>query len=122
MNRPSSPTPTQLNALRTWIESLPGVSSGPHRFGGLEYTVDRLEFMHFHGQTHLDIRLSKTDQAEVLASDKAEPHLFAPQAGWVTLRIKSGEDVSRAMEVIKLAYDHASSVVNDHQKRRAGTK
>ena len=113
-----SSTKADLDDLKAWISRLPRVSSGPHRFGGVEFRVDGLEFMHFHGPTHLDIRLSKTDQTQVLAAGKAERHLYAPEAGWVTLRIKSGEDIDEAKEVIQLAYNNASSVLNEHQIRQ----
>ncbi len=41
-------------------------------------------FMHIHSRGHCDIRLSKTDQKQVLAAGKARPHRQAPQAGYVT--------------------------------------
>jgi hypothetical protein len=113
---------SELQELRTWIGGLSDVSSGPHRFGGVEFTVDGLEFMHFHGETHLDIRLSKSDQEKVLVSAKAERHRFAPDAGWVTFRIKSSEDVKTVKEVIQLAYDHASATMKQHTARRQVAK
>ena len=111
-------TEADLNGLKAWIGSLPGVASGPHRFGGVEFKVQQLEFMHFHGQTHLDIRLSKNDQAKALAAGKAERHLYAPQAGWVTFRIKSRDDIERAKELIQLAHKNASDVLESHQPQQ----
>src|SRR5216684_2716774 len=52
--------------LKTWILQLPSVTLATHRFGGTEFQVDGLEFMHHHGPSFLDIRLSKSDQATVL--------------------------------------------------------
>lgn len=115
-------TQAELSDLRGWIGSLPQASSGPHRFGGLEFSVGGLEFMHFHGSTHLDIRLSKEDQAKVLASGQAERHLYAPQAGWVTFKIKSSGDVRKAKEIITLAYNHASLTIKQREARQAETK
>jgi hypothetical protein len=112
-------TKQELDGLTAWISSLPGVSSGPHRFGGVEFKVGGLKFMHFHGQTHLDIRLSKADQAKVLDARKAEEHLYAPDAGWVTLRVKSIEDVTKAKEIVCLAYDNAEIFWKQHQVRSA---
>jgi hypothetical protein len=63
--------------------------------------------MHSHGASHLDIRLSKEDQERMLKEGKAEPHHFAPQAGWVTFRIRSVGDVEAAKELIRLAYGNA---------------
>src|SRR5437867_10852860 len=79
--------------LKNWILRLPEVVEAPHKFGGTQFQVNGLEFMHFHGDTFLEIRLSKEDQAIVLKQGTAIPHRFAPQAGWVSFRIDNAEDV-----------------------------
>jgi Family of unknown function (DUF5519) len=104
--------------LQDWILQLPGVSKGPHRFGGTEYSVNGLEFMHSHSPTYLDIRLSLQDQKQILETKRAEPHRFAPQAGWVTLRIRSEKDLATAKEVIMLAYTNAERKMKAHAARQ----
>lgn len=42
-------TKAELDNFRVWIENLRDVVTGPHRFGGVEFKVHGLEFMHFHG-------------------------------------------------------------------------
>ena len=106
------------SSLQEWILQLPGVSQSPHRFGGTEYRVNGLEFMHSHSPTYLDIRLSLEDQKQVLETERAEPHRFAPQAGWVTLRIRSEKDLATAKEVIKLAYANAERKMKAHAARQ----
>jgi len=96
-----------FNSLKEWISHLPGVTSGPHRFGGTEYKVLGLEFMHFHGQKHLDIRLSMQDQKRVLTEGMAEQHLYAPQARLVILRIRCEDNIQTAKQQVRLAYDNA---------------
>jgi len=105
-------------SLQDWILKLPKVTKAPHRFGGTEFQVDGLEFMHTHGISHLDIRLSKQDQERMLKEGKADPHRFAPQAGWVTFRIRSERDVEAAKELIRLAYDNAEKLMEAHVSRR----
>jgi hypothetical protein len=109
----------ELDALTTWIGGLPDVTSGAHRFGGTEFKVEGVEFMHFHGSRHLDIRLSKREQAEVLAAGNAERHMFAPEAGWVTFKIRSEEDIGKAKEIIQLAYKNAKGIIERHRTRRS---
>ena len=113
-------TSTRMESLplREWIENLSGVTKAPHRFGGVEFQVHGLEFMHFHGATHMDIRLSKDDQTRVLREGKAERHLFAPEAGWVTVRIRSERDLENAREVVELAYAEAKRTMEAHLARR----
>ena len=105
-------------SLQDWILKLPKVTKAPHRFGGTEFQVDGLEFMHTHGISHLDVRLSKQDQERMLKEGKADPHRFAPQAGWVTFRIRSERDVEAAKELIRLAYDNAEKLMEAHVSRR----
>ncbi len=105
-------------SLDEWITALPNVTKAPHRFGGTEYQIHGLEFMHSHGPSYLDIRLSKEDQEVVLKAGKAEQHRFAPQAGWITLRIRQEKDTETARELVKLAYDHATKLMAEHKARR----
>jgi hypothetical protein len=111
-------TRSELQPFRDWIETLPSVTQAPHRFGGVEFQVHGLEFMHFHGETHLDVRLSKEDQSKILAESKAEHHQFAPEAGWVTVRIRSDQDLENAREVVQLAYTRAKTIMETHLARR----
>lgn len=75
--------------------------------------------MHFHGDTYLDIHLSKDDQGRILEAGKADHHQFAPDAGWVTVRIRSERDLENAKEVIQLAYLRAKGIMGSHLARRA---
>lgn len=78
--------------------------------------------MHSHSDTYLDIRLSKEDQAKVLEAGNAERHQFAPDAGWVTMRIRSKRDLDNAREVIQLAYTRAKRIIEGHLARREASK
>src|SRR5213592_5312146 len=104
--------------LKTWILQLPDVTQAAHRFGGTEFQIDGLEFMHHHGPSFLDIRLSKSDQVTVLKSGTALPHRFAPQAGWVSFRIEKPEDLDAAKKLIQLAYENAKASMEAHRTRR----
>jgi Family of unknown function (DUF5519) len=109
-------------SLRARILELPGVGESPHRFGGLEFQFEGVEFMHSHGDSWLDIRLSKADQASVLKTGEALPHRFAPQAGWVSFRISGPKDVDRALKIIGLGYENAKRNVEDVKSRRTQAK
>lgn len=103
--------------LREWILALAGVTEALHRFGGTEFRVGGVEFMHSHGPSFLDIRLSMEDQGRVLREGKALRHrnIKHSQAGWVSFRILSEDDVGRAKELIGLAYDRARKAVESHE-------
>lgn len=107
------------DSLQDWILQLPNVTTASHRFGGTEFQVHGLEFMHTHGTSHLDIKLSKQDQERVLKEGKAEQHRFVHhEAGWVTFTIRSENDTETAKELIRLAYDNADKIMVAHASRR----
>ena len=107
-------------SLQDLILQLPNVTTASHRLGGTEYQVHGLEFMHTHGTSQLDIRLSREDQERMLKEGKAEPHRFAHhQAGWVIFRIVSEKDIDKAKELIRLAYDNADKIMAVHMSKRA---
>ena len=107
-------------SLQDWILMLPNVTKAPHRFGGTEFRVHGLEFMHTHGSLQLDIRLSKQDQERVLREGRAEPHRFVHHnAGWVIFRITSEKDTDNAKELIRLAYDNADRLMTAQMSRRS---
>src|SRR5881296_1473581 len=108
---------TTSESLKNWILQLPEVVEAPHRFGGTQFQVNGSEFMHFHGDTFLDIRLSKEDQATMLKQGTAIPHRFAPQAGWVSFRIEKAENLGPAKELIQLAYENAKTNMEAHRTR-----
>ena len=93
--------------LRQTILSLPDVTerqnAGIHEDA---FFVGRTMFMHIHGHGHCDIRLSKGDQARVLAEGKACPHRWAPEAGYVTLIVDDEEDLEPAMDLIRMSHHY----------------
>src|SRR6266550_2984234 len=106
--------------LRQRILALPGVTERPH--AGIHedaFFVGRTMFMHIHGHGHCDIRLSKGDQARVLAEGKACPHRWAPEAGYVTLIVDDEEDLEPAMDLIRMSHhyfaDKQSVLRTEHQ-------
>jgi hypothetical protein len=101
-------SPQELNqALRQRILALPGVTERP-RAGIHEdaFFVGRTMFMHIHGHGRCDIRLSKDDQARILAEGKAHPHRWAPQQGYVTSTVNDEAALHATMELIRLSHAH----------------
>jgi len=98
-----------FRSLMDWVLQLSNVTQAPHRMGGTEFRVHGLEFMHSHGPSFLDVRLSPKEQARVLREGKAERHRadVHHKEGWVSFRIGDKEGIERAKELVQLAYDNA---------------
>jgi hypothetical protein len=106
--------------LRQRILNLSGVTeqqnAGIHEDA---FFVGRTMFVHIHGHGHCDIRLSKGDQARVLAEGKARPHRWAPETGYVTVIVDGEEDLEPAMDLIRMSHryfaDKQSVLRAEHQ-------
>lgn len=93
--------------IRTLVIEWPGVTAHPHRFGGTEYRLGRREFGHVHGDSLADIPFTKRIRDELVTGGKATPHHVLPDSGWVSVPIRSREDVQRVIELLRRAYDLA---------------
>ena len=107
--------------LKAWILQLPGVTDAPHRLGGTEFQVNGVDFMHSHGPSWLDIRLSKENQSSVLKTGQALRHWahVHDQAGWVSFRIQSSKDLVNVKKIIQLAYENAKKNPEDVRAKNA---
>ena len=98
------------DAVTQW----PDVSSGPHRFGGLEWMIDKTEIGHIHGNHQLDIVLPRKIRDELVATGQAEPHHIYPQIG-ITFYIDEPADSQHAIELLRIAYE----LIQDRRARLA---
>jgi hypothetical protein len=93
----------------------PGVTSAPHRFGGVEFRLGRRELGHLHGDRLADLPFPRRVRDELVAAGRARPHHVLPESGWVSYWIEGPEDVPRVLELFRLGYDRARA----QQERRS---
>jgi hypothetical protein len=94
--------------IATEVGSWPGVTSGPHRFGGIEFRLGRRELGHLHGDRFADLPFPRRDRDQLLAVGRARPHHVLPDSGWVTVDIPPN-DVEPVIELFRMAYGRASA-------------
>jgi len=87
------------------VSSWPGVTLGPHRFGGLEFRLGRRELGHLHGNQLADLPFPVHVRQELVAAGKADPHHVLPQSGWVSYYIRGADDVGPVVALFRLNYD-----------------
>ena len=85
----------------------PGVTSQPHRFGGVEYVIGKRELGHIHGDHLVDIPFPKKVRDEIVAAGRAQPHHILPETGWVSFYIRNEEDVEKAIALLHESYQIA---------------
>jgi len=83
------------------------VTVEPHRFGGVEFRLDRRELGHVHGDWLVDIPFPKQVRDEVISAGDAEPHHVLPDTGWVSVFLRTDEDVERAVRLLQRSFFRA---------------
>ncbi len=99
-----------LNAQKTITQILTsweGVSTAPHRFGGVEYRLGTREFGHIHGDHLVDIPFPKKVRDEIVEAGLAAPHHILPQTGWISFYLQEEGDVQKAIELLRRSYEIA---------------
>lgn len=84
-----------------------GVTSHPHRFGGVEYVIGKREIGHIHGDQLVDIPFPKKVRDEIVAQGRAEPHHILPETGWVSCYLQQEADVENVIALLHQSYEIA---------------
>jgi hypothetical protein len=109
-------TPGARKTIEETVLTWPGVVAQPHRFGGTEYRLGGREVGHIHGDHLLDIAFPKPVRDEIVAAGQAQPHHILPDTGWVSLYIRTEEDVDRAVALLHRSFELA----REQQERKYG--
>lgn len=98
------------NAQKVITETLllwEGLSTAPHRFGGVEYRLGTRELGHIHGDHLVDIPFPKKVRDEIVSAGLAKPHHILPETGWVSFYLRQEEDVQNAIALLRRSYEIA---------------
>lgn len=97
-------------AIKDEVTSWPRVTAHPHQFGAIEYRIDHREIGHVHGNRFVDIPFLTRIRDELVTSGRASPHHVLPNTGWVTFPIRTSDDVSAALELLRLNYERLAKL------------
>ncbi len=100
------------------VASWEGVTAHPHRFGGVEFRLDRRQLGHLHGARWADLPFQKGIRDMLVETGRAQPHHVLPESGWVSKQIRSEADVDEAIELFRLSYERARVAQAVRSKRR----
>ena len=82
-----------------------GVTAHPHRFGGVEFRLGKVELGHLHGDQLADLPFPKKIRDELVDHGRAQPHHVLPSSGWVSRPIHDGSDIDDVIALFRLNYD-----------------
>jgi hypothetical protein len=89
------------------VSAWPGVTTGRHRYGGVELRYGRRELGHIHGNRLVDLPFPLLVRNELVAAGRAEPHYIYPDSGWVSVFIRDASDVARVVDLFRMNYERS---------------
>lgn len=104
---PSNSGISRSQAVDREVMAWPGVTGHPHRFGGKEYRLGRREIGHIHGESLVDVPLPRRVRDELIAGGRVRRHHVLPESGWVSVPMRTFDDVDLALSVLRQSYDLA---------------
>lgn len=107
--------------IQSELEGWEGITSAPHRFGGVEFKLGSREIGHVHGDSLVDVPLPKPVRDELVSSAEAEPHHVLPRSGWVSIHVNEPSDIDRALRALRRSYEIALQQRERRLGRRAPT-
>ena len=95
-----------LESIQKEILSWPLVTAEAHKFGGIEFRLNKREMGHIHGERLVDLPFPMKIRNELVSSGRVSPHHVLPQSGWVSYWINNGEkDVPEVLELFRMRYE-----------------
>lgn len=95
-----------LEKIKKKLLSWPGVTAEQHKFGGIEFRLNKREMGHIHGDRLADLPFPMKTRDNLVNSGRAFPHHVMPQSGWVSYWIEKGEeDVEAIIGLFRLRYE-----------------
>ncbi len=102
--------------VKATLVKWPGVTSQPHRFGGIEFRVDGREMGHIHGSSLADFPFPTSIRNQLVESRRVSPHHVLPSSGWVSYWISSDSDFMPLIDLFKLQYERLSKTKSNPQE------
>ena len=113
-------TVSPRDAVAAAVGQWPGVTTHPHRFGGVEFRVGRRELGHLH-KSIADLPFARRVRDELIARGRARPHHVLPESGWVTVPMRSGSDVTNVIELFRHNYERGRTTDSSNALPRSVT-
>ena len=92
-----------MSEIEAQVRRWPGMQTGVHRFGGIDFRFRGKEAGHIHGNGLLDCLVGRANREALVRDGRALPHHIFPRSGWVSFLVRNEDDVRPALELIRMA-------------------
>lgn len=91
------------------VSAWDGITPEPHRFGGTEFSLGKVEIGHVHNGGLVDIPFTRKLRDALVADGQALPHHLLAESGWISFYLRKPEDTAQALRLMRLSYVHKRS-------------
>lgn len=89
-----------IQAVSAWE----GITVHPHRFGGTQFNLGKVEIGHIHGSHMADIPFTVPLRAALVSAGETDPHHLLPQTGWTSFYLRQEKDAAQVVKLLRLSY------------------
>lgn len=86
------------------VSAWEGVTANPHRFGGVEFNLGKVEVGHIHNHGMVDIPFTRSIRDRLIRDHEAGPHHLLHDSGWITFYLRAEKDTEQALRLYRLSY------------------
>lgn len=97
-------TKSIADAIVSEVGAWSGVGVASQGAGFVEFHVGRREIGHLHGSRLADLPFPVRIREQLVAEGKASLHHVHPESGWVSVYIRSADDVANVVDLFRLNY------------------
>jgi len=90
--------------IRQTVTAWAGISAHPHRFGGTEFNLGRVEVGHIHGSSLVDIPFTRKLREALVREGETEAHHVLPDSGWTSFYLRREGDANQALKLLRISY------------------
>jgi hypothetical protein len=98
-----------VQTIITTVSAWDGITPEPHRFGGTEFSLGKVEIGHVHSSGLVDIPFTKKLRDALVADGQAEQHHLLVDSGWISFYLRKLGDDAQALRLMRLSYLHKRS-------------
>ncbi len=91
------------------VSAWEGITPEPHRFGGTEFSLGKVEIGHVHHSGLVDIPFTKKLREALVADGQAQVHHLLVDSGWISFYLRKPGDEAQALRLMRLSYLHKRS-------------
>jgi hypothetical protein len=95
---------SDVNTIIETVTQWDGITAQPHRFGGVEFNLGKVEIGHIHAHGLVDIPFTRKLRESLVAHGDAQPHHMLHDSGWISFYLRQPDDVAQALRLYRLSY------------------